>query len=240
MKLKCIITDDEPMARRGIRGYIEKTDFLSLAAECETAIELNSLLKKESADVIFLDVEMPGLTGMEFLCTASNLPKIIIVSAYEHYALKGFEMDVFDYLLKPVSYERFLKSVNKLFDQKQKEFNSVQTEYIFIKTAKKTKKIMIRDILFIESMENYIVIYTSQSKETVYCTLKVIAENLPTRSFFQSHRSFIVNADHIQAIEGNIIEIGSHKIPVSRSFKDHIYNTYIEGHFIARNRKAGD
>ncbi|GAA6765602.1 LytTR family DNA-binding domain-containing protein [Flavobacterium sp. CGRL1] len=240
MKLKCIITDDEPMARKGIRGYIEKTDFLSLTAECETAIELNSLLKKESADVIFLDVEMPGLTGMEFLSSASNLPKIIIVSAYEHYALKGFEMDVFDYLLKPVSYERFLKSVNKLFDEKQKEFNSVQTEYIFIKTDKKTKKIMIRDILFIESMENYILIHTANSKETVYCTLKIIAENLPSDLFFQPHRSYIANFEHVSAVEGNIIEIGKHKIPLSKNLKDDIYNKYITGNFIARSKKAND
>jgi len=240
MKLKCIITDDEPMARKGIRGYIEKTDFLSLAGECETAIELNSLLKRESADVIFLDVEMPGLTGMEFLSSAVNLPKIIIVSAYEHYALKGYEMDVYDYLLKPVSYERFLKSVNKLFDEKQKEFSTVKKDYIFVKTDKKTKKIMLKDILFIESMENYILIYTSDSKETVYCTLKMIGENLLTTNFFQTHRSFIVNFDHIQAIEGNTIEIENHKIPISRNFKDDIYNKYIEGHFIVRNRKGRD
>lgn len=236
MKLKCIITDDEPMARKGIRGYIEKTDFLSLTAECETATELNNLLKTESADVVFLDVEMPGLTGMEFLSSAVSLPKIIIVSAYEQYALKGYEMNVFDYLLKPVSYERFLKSVNKLYNQHEKELQTVNRDYIFIKVDKKTKKVMLKDILFIESMENYVLIHTVVSKEMVYCTLKMIADNLPSDVFFQTHRSFIVNAEHIQAIEGNTLEIGHHKIPISRNLKDEIYTRYISGNFISRNK----
>jgi DNA-binding LytR/AlgR family response regulator len=236
MKLKCIITDDEPLARKGIRGYIEKTDFLSIAGECETAIELNSLLKKESVDVIFLDVEMPGLTGMEFLASAVNLPKIIIVSAYEQYALKGYEMNVFDYLLKPVSYERFLKSVNKLYDQEEKEFKPANVDHIFIRVDKKAKKLMFKDILFIESMENYILIHTAVSKEMVYCTLKTMIDNLPSDIFFQSHRSFIVNTEHIQALEGNTLEIGQHKIPISRNLKDAIYNKYITGNFISRNK----
>ncbi|SHH74316.1 LytTr DNA-binding domain-containing protein [Flavobacterium johnsoniae] len=137
-------------------------------------------------------------------------------------------------ILKPI------KSVNKLFDEKQKEFNSVQTEYIFIKTDKKTKKIMIRDILFIESMENYILIHTANSKETVYCTLKMIAENLPSDLFFQPHRSYIANFEHVSAVEGNIIEIGKHKIPLSKNLKDDIYNKYITGNFIARSKKAND
>lgn len=237
MKLKCIITDDEPLARKGIRGYIEKTDFLSLAGECETAIELNSFLKKETVDVIFLDVEMPGLTGMEFLSSAVNLPKIIIVSAYEQYALKGYEMNVFDYLLKPVSYERFLKSVNKLYNQHEKEFKNVNVDHIFVKVEKKTKKLMLKDILFIESMENYVLVHTPVSKEVVYCTLKTMLDNLPSEMFFQTHRSFIVNTEHIQAIEGNTLEIGNHKIPISRTLKDEIYNKFISKNFVSRNKE---
>ena len=237
MKLKCIITDDEPMARKGIRGYVEKTDFLSLEGECETAIELNSLLKKEAVDVVFLDVEMPGLTGMEFLSSAVNLPKVIIVSAYEQYALKGYELNVFDYLLKPVSYERFLKSVNKLYSQHQKELKAVTVDHIFVKAEKKTKKMMFRDILFIESMENYIVIHTAVSKEVVYCTLKTILDNLPSEMFFQTHRCFIVNTGHIQAIEGNTLEIGNHKIPISRNLRDEIYSKYISKNLVSRNKE---
>jgi len=235
MKLNCIITDDEPVARKGIKGYIEKTSFLSLAGECETAIELNSLLKENTADVIFLDVEMPGLTGMEFLASAVNLPKIIIVSAYEQYALKGYEFNVFDYLLKPVSYERFLKSVNKLYDQLEKERKPI--DHIIIKVDKKTKKLLLKNILFIESMENYIVIHTISVKEIVYSTLKTMLDNLPAEKFIQIHRSYIVNTEHIQAIEGNRLEIGEYNIPISRNSKDDIYEKFVEGHFVRRSNE---
>lgn len=237
MVIKCIITDDEPMARKGLGEYIGKTDFLSLAGECESAIELNSLLKQENADVVFLDVEMPGLTGMEYLATALNPPKIIIVSAYEQYALKGYELDVFDYLLKPVSYERFLKSVNKLYDELKKEQKTNNADYIFIKVDKKTKKIMLRDILFVESMENYVVVHTHNTKEVVYCTLKMIAEKLPLEKFSQIHRSFIVNTDHIESFEGNTLQVGSHSIPISRDLKDEIYAKIVAGNFIDRSKK---
>lgn len=234
--MKCIITDDEPLARKGLREYIQKTGFLSLVGECESAIALNSLLKETTSDVIFLDVEMPGLSGMEFLATTVNPPKVIIVSAYEQYALKGYELNVFDYLLKPVSYERFLKSVNKLYAQLKKEQNSEIIEHIFVKVDKKTKKILLKDILFVESMENYVLIHTTISKEMVYCTLKVIADSLPSDKFVQTHRSYIVNADYIQAFEGNRLEVGIHIIPISRDLKDIIYKKFTEKKLIARNK----
>lgn len=236
MEIKCIITDDEPLARKGIKGYIEKTDFLCLTGECENAIELNNLLKKDTVDVIFLDVEMPGLTGMEFLASMENLPKIIIVSAYEQYALKGYELNVFDYLLKPVSYQRFLKSVNKLHAAIEKEEKTNKADYIFIKVNKKTKKMMLKDILFIESMENYVQVHTVVSKEMVYCTLKMISESLPSEKFIQIHRCYIVNVEHIQAVEGSRLEVGSHVLPMSRSMKDSIYSKFITGNFIARSK----
>lgn len=236
MEIKCIITDDEPLARKGLREYIQKTGFLSLVGECESAIALNSLLKETTSDVIFLDVEMPGLSGMEFLATTVNPPKVIIVSAYEQYALKGYEFNVFDYLLKPVSYERFLKSVNKLYAQLEKEQNSEIIEHIFVKVDKKTKKILLKDIFFVESMENYVLIHTTISKEMVYCTLKVIADSLPSDKFVQTHRSYIVNADYIQAFEGNRLKVGTHIIPISRNLKDIIYKKFIEKKLIARNK----
>ena len=116
MKIKCIITDDEPMARKGLRGYIDKIEFLTLIGECEDAIQLNAMLKTRQVDLIFLDIEMPEMTGIELLSNLTNSPKVIIVSAYEQYALKGYEFDVVDYLLKPVSFDRFLKSVNRVHD----------------------------------------------------------------------------------------------------------------------------
>jgi len=234
MKIRCIITDDEPMARKGLRGYIEKIDFLTLAGECEDAIQLNTMLKTAQVDLIFLDIEMPDMTGLELLSNLTNPPKVIIVSAYEQYAIKGYEFDVVDYLLKPVSFDRFLKSVNRvhdIFQAEQKENN----DYIFVKSDKQLKKIMFKDILFIESMENYVVIQTNSSKEVVYTTLKQLYESLPQNIFRQTHRSYIVNINQVNAIDGNQLNINSYKIPVARNLRDEIYNLILNNRLITRN-----
>ncbi|OMP76766.1 LytTR family DNA-binding domain-containing protein [[Flexibacter] sp. ATCC 35208] len=235
MEIKCIITDDEPVARKGLKSYIEKVPFLSLQAECESSFELNTILKNSQPDVVFLDIEMPELSGIEYLSTITHPPKIIIVSAYEQYALQGYELEVFDYLLKPVSFNRFLKSVNRLHDQLVK--TQTATDHIFIKTDKKTKKVLLKDILFIEGKENYIMIYTHNSKEIVYCTLRMMEDNLPQGQFVSIHRSYIVNIAYIEAIEGNQLEVGSYKIPIARNLKENIYKQYIEQNLVTRANK---
>lgn len=234
MQIKCIITDDEPMARKGLRGYIEKIDFLTLVGECEDAIQLNTILKSQAVDLIFLDIEMPEMTGLELLSNLVNPPKVIIVSAYEQYALKGYEFEVVDYLLKPVSFDRFLKSVNRVHDLLQKERKG-EDDYIFVKSDKQLKKILFRDILFIESMENYAVIQTVSSKEVVYTTLKQIYESLPKNTFRQTHRSYIVNIKKVISIDGNQLNINSYKIPLARNFRDEIYNLILNNRLITRN-----
>lgn len=234
MKIRCIITDDEPMARKGLRGYIEKIDFLTLIGECEDAIQLNTMLKAQQVDLIFLDIEMPEMTGVELLSNLTNAPKVIIASAYEQYALKGYEFDVVDYLLKPVSFDRFLKSVNRVYDLLQKE-QKEKEDYIFVKSDKQLKKILFKDILFIESMENYVVIQTSSSKEVVYSTLKQIYESLPQNIFRQTHRSYIVNIERVTAIDGNQLDVNSYKIPVARNFRDNIFNLILNNRLITRN-----
>lgn len=234
MQIKCIITDDEPMARKGLRGYIEKIDFLSLIGECKDAIQLNTTLKTQQTDLIFLDIEMPDMSGLELLSNLTNSPKIIIVSAYEQYALKGYEFDVVDYLLKPVSFDRFLKSVNRVHDLLKKEQKEAN-DYIFVKSDKQLKKIQFKDILFIESMENYVVIQTATSKEIVYTTLKQIYESLPKNIFHQTHRSYIINIEKVTAIEGNQLAISDYKIPVARNFRDDIFNLILNNRLITRN-----
>lgn len=234
MKIKCIITDDEPMARKGLRGYIEKIDFLTLIGECEDAIQLNTMLKAGLVDLIFLDIEMPEMTGMELLSNLTNPPKVIIVSAYEQYALKGYEFDVVDYLLKPVSFDRFLKSVNRVHDLLQAE-QKEENDYIFVKSDKQLKKILIKDILFIESMENYVIIQTFSSREVVYTTLKQVYESLPQSVFQQTHRSYIVNIEKVTAIDGNQLSINLYKIPVARNFRDNIFNLILNNRLITRN-----
>ena len=233
MKIKCIITDDEPIARKGLRGYIEKIDFLMLTGECEDAIQLNTLLKTQQVDLIFLDIEMPEMTGLELLSNLTNPPKVIIVSAYEQYALKGYEFEVVDYLLKPVSFDRFLKSANRVHDLLQTEQKDAD-DYIFVKSDKQLKKILFRDILFIESMENYVIIQTVSSKEIVYTTLKQIHESLPQDIFQQTHRSYIVNIDQVNAIDGNLLNVNSHKIPVARNLRDNVFNLILNNRLITK------
>ena len=233
MKIKCVIADDEPMARKGLRGYVEKIDFLTLVGECEDAIQLNTMLKNQQVDLIFLDIEMPEMSGLELLLNLTKSPKVIIVSAYEQYALKGYEFDVIDYLLKPVSFDRFLKSVNKVHDQLQ----SAQKEgddYIFEKSDKQLKRIVLKEILFIQSMENYVVIQTASSKEIVYTTLQQIYDLLPPQIFQQVHRSYIVNINHVNAIDGNVLNVDFHKIPISRNYKEEILNIILKDRLITK------
>lgn len=220
MNITCVITDDEPVARKGLQSYVEKVDFLTLAGVCEDAIQLNTLLKNRQPDLLFLDIEMPYLSGLDLLATLSNPPKVIITSAYEQYALKGYELDVTDYLLKPISFERFLKSVNKVHTLLQKETVSEEEAYIFVKSDKLMKKLYLREILLVEALENYICIYAISGKTVVHSTMKNMTASLPEEMFLQCHKSYIVNVSHVCQIEGNLLHVSGHKVPVARNLRD--------------------
>lgn len=234
IQIKCVITDDEPIARKGLIGYVEKIDFLTLIGECEDAIQLNSLLKTKQPDLLFLDIQMPHISGLELLSTIQSPPKVIITSAYEQYALKGYELDVIDYLLKPISFERFVKAVNKVYNLIKKENETNKEEYIFVKSDKQLKKILLQDILFIESLENYIIIHTIQSKEIVYTTLKHILELLPGNHFLQVHRSYIIHMGHVSSIDGNQLVIGNHKVPIARNLREEVFKTILNNRLVSR------
>ncbi|HVI46392.1 MAG TPA: LytTR family DNA-binding domain-containing protein [Chitinophaga sp.] len=221
LNISCIITDDEPIAAAGLKGYAEKTGFLHVAAVCENAIQLNNVLKQQPADLLFLDIEMPYITGIEFLKSFPNPPKVIFTTAYERYAIQGFDLDVLDYLLKPVSFERFLKAANKAYDY----FSAERTEprdYLFAKADNKLEKILFSDILFIEAMENYVAIYTAERKIVTHATLKSVMENLPPKQFIQPHKSYIVSIQRIRAIEGNVLHIGKYEVPISKYQKEDV------------------
>ena len=220
MKLKCIITDDEPIARKGMQSYVERIDFLELVGVCEDAIQLNNQLKSQQADLLFLDIEMPYMTGIELLNSLSNPPKVIITSAYAEYAIKGYDLEVSDYLLKPISFDRFLKAVNKVYDQLISSQTPVVQDYLFVKTSLKLEKIRFNDMRFIEGVENYVAIYTSDGKIITHTTLRTILQKLPPARFVQVHKSYLVNIDKIDSIEGNLLGIGKNKIPLSRTYKE--------------------
>ncbi len=233
--IKCVITDDEPFARKGLQGYIEKIDFMELIGTCENALELNSLLKKEKVDLLFLDIEMPYVTGIEFLKSIANPPKVIFTTAYEKYAVQGFDLEILDYLLKPISFERFMKAANKAFEY----FNNQHTvgtnqEYIFVKADNRLEKIHFKDILFVEALENYVAIYTNERKIISHLTLKMLQETLPATAFIQPHKSYMVAIDKINSIEGNTLNVQQHKVPISKYQKEEVMEKIVNSKLLKR------
>lgn len=233
MTIKCILTDDEPFARKGLQGYIGQIDFLHLCGVCENAIELNSLLKKEPVDLLFLDIEMPYMTGIDFLRQLAAPPRVIFTTAYEKYAVQGFELEVLDYLLKPISFERFLRSANKAFDYFRLQA-SPPGDYIFVKSDSRLEKIAFADILFAEALENYVAIYTHEKKIITHLTLKMLLEKLPAVSFIQPHKSWLIAIDKIGSIEGNILHIAGYQVPISKYLKDAIMEKIVNSRLLKR------
>jgi|SRR5437868_6648686 two-component system LytT family response regulator len=228
-KISCIITDDEPFARKGLQGYVEKIDFLDLKGSCEDALQLSNMLQQQPVDLLFLDIQMPHITGVEFLRALRNPPKVIFTTAFEHYAIQGFELDVMDYLLKPISYDRFLKAAWKARDYfalREQSTNSVP--YLFVKSNGRLEKIIFSDILFIEGMENYVAIYLENKKIVTHCTIKSLLEKLPAKQFIQTHKSYVVAIDKISSIEGNTLHVQTYQVPVSKYLRDEVLGQIIK------------
>lgn len=234
-RIKCIITDDEPFARKGLQGYVGQIDFLELRGVCENALELNSLLKKEPVDLLFLDIEMPYLTGIEFLKQLPAPPRVIFTTAYEKYALQGFELEVLDYLMKPISFDRFLRAANKAFDYFHQQLSTNDAgDYIFVKADSKLEKIAFADILFIEALENYVAVYTREKKIITHLTLKMLQEKLPAHAFIQPHKSYLIAIDKIDSIEGNMLHAGQYTVPISKYQKEDIMEKIVNSKLLKR------
>jgi len=227
-KISCIITDDEPFARKGLQGYIEKIDFLDLKGSCEDALQLSNMLQQQPVDLLFLDIQMPHITGVEFLRALRNPPKVIFTTAFEHYAIQGFELDVMDYLLKPISYDRFLKAAWKARDYfAMREQSNSSVPYLFVKSNGRLEKIIFSDILFIEGMENYVAIYLENKKIITHNTIKSLMEKLPAKQFIQTHRSYVVAVDKISSIEGNTLHVQTYQVPVSKYLREEVLGQII-------------
>jgi len=239
MKLKCVIIDDEPVARRLLREYAEDISFLEIVAEAENPLKAQITLDQEPVDLIFLDINMPKLTGLEFLRTSNSLPMVIMTTAYAEHALDGFNLDVLDYLVKPFSFSRFLKGCNKAREYHQLRIgagkNAEPTEnYFFVKYNGRIEKVFYNDLLYVEAALNYVVLHTTSNKMIVYLTIKGIIEDLPATSFIKVHKSFIVNMDKIRSIEGNIIHIGNHEIPISQNCQDDVVKSILKDRILKR------
>jgi len=223
--MKCIIVDDDCFVRKITEDFVKKTESLHLMYSLSSAIEAVHVLNHENIDLIFLDIEMPEMTGIDFLNALSTLPQIIIVSSKEKYALTAFEYDVTDYLLKPFDYARFCKAVQKAIDRQEKNRIYAKSDEIFIKQNFSLVKLRYTDILWVEAMENYVIINTFDEKYTVHFTMHAIEEKLPPKEFMRVHRSFIVNIDKIHSIEDNSICIKTHDkkkniIQMSKAYKE--------------------
>jgi DNA-binding LytR/AlgR family response regulator len=220
---KCLVVDDEPLAIDVIEHYLERLDNVE-TRRCENAIDALRLLKEEAFDLIFLDIEMPLLTGLDLLGTFKNPPPVIITTAYRDYAVEGFEFEVLDYLVKPISFPRFMKA----FERAMKNTASYKTidkkvlnenEYLFLKVDRKFVKIKISDILYIESLKDYIRVTTKSTSLISYQSLTAITEKLPPDMFMRIHRSFTIAIDKVNGIESNCVEIEGKLIPISRELR---------------------
>ena len=231
MTLKCVAIDDEPLARECIANYVREIDFLELTGTGSNPVELTRLLDETKVDLIFLDIQMPVINGIEFLKMTSNPPMVIITTAYPSYALEGFQLDVLDYLVKPITFNRFFKAVSKAKDYQhlmQKSVaadaakNAADEEYFFIKCDYKYERIYFNDILYVEAMQNYVTIYTTKGKYITLLYLKNVEQNLDKKSFIRVHKSYIVAISKIESIENNEIVMQQYRIPISRNYRDEV------------------
>ena len=237
--MTCIIIDDEPLARKGLKEYIREVDFLELVGDFDNPLKASDILLSKQIDLIFIDIQMPKITGLDFIKTLLHPPQFIFTTAYPQYALEGFELNAIDYLLKPFSFERFLKAVNKaklhVENGKRIPADTQKTDHFFIKTDSRLVKIKYDDILFVEALQNYVCIVTTEKKYITYLTFKAIEENLSQDQFLKIHKSFIVSISKIESIEGNEIRIGNHSLPISRSSKEDVMEKILHNRFLKRN-----
>lgn len=227
MKYNCLVVDDEPIAQQILENYIAQVETLRLVAKCSNAIEALQTLHQEKIDILFLDIKMPSLSGLDMLKTLSVPPYTILTTAYSEFGAESYEYNISDYLLKPFSFERFLKAINKILTQKnyfihdpKQEETSEQIDFLFFKADKKIHKLYIKDIVFFEGSGNYVKIHTTdKSPLMILEKLTDLEEKLPKTIFLRVHKSYIVNIAHILMIEGNIVKVHQKEIPVSITYK---------------------
>jgi DNA-binding LytR/AlgR family response regulator len=218
--MKCLIVDDEPLARALLQGYVAELGTLDLVASCGSGIQALEVLKKDHVDVLFLDVNMPKLSGIELLRVMDRRPAVILTTAYPDYALQGYELDVVDYLLKPFSFERFLRAVQKAEVRVEGAAEVQVGKTLLVRSDKRTWPIDSNEVLYIEAIGDYVQLFTRQRKVIVHDTLRSMESMLPANQFIRVHKSWIVSRQAIDFIEGNFIMCGNQSIPIGKTFKD--------------------
>lgn len=235
MKMNCLLVDDEPLALDVLKTHIQHIDSLRIVGHCKNAIEAFQLLQERDVDLLFLDIQMPKLDGISFLNTLKNPPKVIFTTAYRDYAIKAFEVDAIDYLLKPISFGRLLKAVNKAVHLSQfmssqpvmvaaadEPMAIPQLEYLYVKADRKMVKINLNEILYVESLKDYVCIYTLDKRIVTKQKISYLEEKLPPDAFLRIHRSFIIAVAKLNAFTATSVEIGEQEIPIGRSYKSEV------------------
>ncbi|MGB8192396.1 MAG: LytTR family DNA-binding domain-containing protein [Chitinophagaceae bacterium] len=240
--MTCIVVDDEPLARQGMEMNIASASFLQLLGSFSNALDAGDFLRKEKVDLMFLDISMPELSGLDFLKSLREAPLVIFTTAYPQYALESYELDAIDYLVKPIRIERFLKAVNKaenhlsLLQQQSgnRQETKIEEDFVFIKAERKYFKIFFKDILYIEGLKDYVIIYTTDNKIITSMNIKTIAAQLPAAIFARVSKSYVVNTHRISSFDNELIYIHDHEIPLGQSFKEEFLKQYIEGKIVKR------
>src|SRR5580658_7023418 len=239
MKLKCVIIDDEPIARKVLQEYIEEIEFLELAGQAENPLKAMAILNAQDVDILLLDINMPKINGIDFLKSSRSTASVIITTAYAEYAVESYGLDVLDYLVKPIGFERFLKACNKALEVAElKKLGKGQPQkpgdHFFIKSNNQIEKVFYNDLLYAEAMLNYVMLYTAARKMMVYVTIKSLEEQLPADQFIKVHKSFIVNISKVKRIEGNVLDIGNEKITISQSLREKVVAEIVRDKMIKR------
>ena len=239
MKLKCIIIDDEPIARKVLQEFVEEIDYLELTGQAENPLKAMALLNDNDIDIIFLDIHMPKINGIDFLKSSKTNANIIMTTAYAEYAVEAYGLDVLDYLVKPIAFDRFLKACNKAREIRElRKVTQVRqnkiNDHFFVKCNNQIEKVFYEDLIYAEAMLNYVMLYTITNKMMVYITIKSLEEQLPSDIFIKVHKSFIVNINKIRSIEGNILDIGNEKITISQNLREKVFNEIVKDKMIKR------
>jgi len=225
--IRCMIIEDEPLAQNVLKKYIEELPSLELLAVCSNALEAQGIVQSKNIQLIFLDINLPKLSGINFLKTLSQPPLVIFTTAYPEFAVEGFELDAIDYLLKPFSFERFLKAVNKALGKTGRMANPTEEkngdDFIFLKADKKVYKVDLEDILYAEATGDYAKVVTKDGQYIVNITLKKLLEELPAYGFIRVHKSYVISTSKIKFFEGNYVKVGNADIPIGAAYREEIF-----------------
>ena len=227
--INCLIVEDEPLAAELLKSYLEKAPDLTLAASCDTAVDAFGVLQRQSIQLMFLDIRMPRLTGLELLKTLQQPPPVILTTAYRDYAVESYDYDVLDYLVKPIQFDRFLKAIGKYYQRQSApaptpaaQPDSFEQAYLFFRVDREQQKVWLKDILYIEGLGDYVKIFTATGSIVTYERLSYLEEKLPEEHFLRVHKSYIICTDKVQSFSGSTVKVAGKQIPVGRMFKDRL------------------